>query len=216
MEYGFLRETEELAKKAGVDARFNLCRTGLDTYLKIIFPNTNDWIHDKVLGKINNTIYRIRPDYRSESLKLIVEFDSLLHYNNPDTIIKDFKNNKTYQSLGYKVIRIPYFVQLTNTNVKQLFGIDVKEVLFSDNIPSLYSNWTPSYLCMLGIMRMAAEFKQYNREYFDLNINYMKENEPYTSGWQILERFFNNKNINMQLFYSSNFINNKEDIYKYI
>ena len=44
-------------------------------YLKVIFPNVNDWIHDKALGKINGVLCRKRPDYRSESLKMIVEFE---------------------------------------------------------------------------------------------------------------------------------------------
>ena len=71
--WGYLRETSEKAKKAGKDKDTGLHRTGLDDYLKVIFPNINDWIHDKALGKINDKFYRNRPDYRSEKLKLIVE-----------------------------------------------------------------------------------------------------------------------------------------------
>ena len=73
--WGFLRETSELAKKAGIDKDTGIHRTGLDEYLKVIFPNINDWIHDKALGKINDITYKSRPDYRSETLKLIIEFD---------------------------------------------------------------------------------------------------------------------------------------------
>lgn len=73
--WGFLRETNLLAETAGIDKDTGLHRTGLEDYLKVIFPNTDDWIHDKLLGKINDTLYRCRPDYRSESLKLIIEFD---------------------------------------------------------------------------------------------------------------------------------------------
>jgi hypothetical protein len=91
MTYGFLRETEQCAIKEGLDKTFSLYRTGLDIYLKVIFPNINDWIHDKPLGKINNISYRIRPDYRSETLKIIVDFDGLQHYTNPNKIIDDFK-----------------------------------------------------------------------------------------------------------------------------
>ena len=216
MKYGFLRETEQSAIKAGLDKTFGLHRTGLDTYLKVIFPEINDWIHDKPLGKVNNISYRMRPDYRSETLKIIIEFDGLQHYTNPDKIIDDFKKIRVYQSLGYKVVRIPYFIQLTKNNIKQLFNITVENDLFSKEIPSLYGLCTPSYLCLLGIMRMAAEFKQYEREYFELNINYMKEKEFYTSGWQLLMKFYKNKDITLQMFYNDNFINNKVDIYKFI
>lgn len=37
--WGFLRETKELAQKAGLDADTGLHRTGLDEYLKVIFPD---------------------------------------------------------------------------------------------------------------------------------------------------------------------------------
>lgn len=43
---GFLRETQEEAIKAGVDKDQNIERTGLEIYLKIIFPEINDWVHD--------------------------------------------------------------------------------------------------------------------------------------------------------------------------
>jgi len=88
--WGFLRETTELAKKAGIDKDTGLIRTGLDEYLKIIFPETKDWLHDKAFGEYNGQKYKIRPDYRSESLKLIIEFDGLPHYKNPAVIEKDY------------------------------------------------------------------------------------------------------------------------------
>ena len=48
--WGFLRETTEAAIKAGVDRGTGLHRTGLNEYLKVIFPNVDDWVHDKALG----------------------------------------------------------------------------------------------------------------------------------------------------------------------
>ena len=50
--WGFLRETAELAKKAGIDKDTGLHRTGLENYLEVIFPKINDWIHDKALGQV--------------------------------------------------------------------------------------------------------------------------------------------------------------------
>ena len=52
-----------------------------------------DWIHDKALGILNSVVYRNRPDYRSEKLKLIIEFDGIHHYMKPDIIEKDFLNH---------------------------------------------------------------------------------------------------------------------------
>ena len=87
--WGFLRETAEKAEVAGLDADTGLCRTGLEEYLKEIFPNTTDWIHDKIIKGmiVDGKQSRIRPDYRSESLKLIIEFDGLQHYQNPEKIL---------------------------------------------------------------------------------------------------------------------------------
>lgn len=52
--WGFLRETTEAAQKAGIDKDTGLPRTGLDGYLKVIFPDVDDWIHDKpIMQKID-------------------------------------------------------------------------------------------------------------------------------------------------------------------
>lgn len=47
-----------------------------------------------MLGEQNGVKYRIRSDYRSDSLRLIVEFDGLPHYKDPAVIIKDDKTQK--------------------------------------------------------------------------------------------------------------------------
>lgn len=36
--WGFLRETKELAAKAGIDKDTGLYRTGMEDYLAVIFP----------------------------------------------------------------------------------------------------------------------------------------------------------------------------------
>ena len=188
--WGFLRETAELAKKAGIDKDTGLHRTGLEDYLEIIFPKTNDWIHDKALGEVNGKVYRTRPDYRSEELKLIIEFDGLQHYTKPDIIEKDFRLTEEYKKLGYKVVRIPYFIQLTNKAVKTLFGVEVAEELFDETISSLGIKGlnTPAYLCPAGVKRMAEEFKKFPEQY-KTNIDFLKkQNDPYKTGIEFLEK----------------------------
>lgn len=187
--WGFLRETTKLANKAGIDKDTGLIRTGLDEYLKVIFPDTKDWIHDKSFGEHNGQKYKIRPDYRSDSLKLIVEFDGLPHYKNPDSIEKDIKNQKVYEENGYKVVRIPYFIQLSNDVVEKLFNVKVREPLFDAKIPSLGINGrhSPAYLCPAGIRRMAKEFLNYPEQY-QVNIKALKDsNNPILSGVKFLE-----------------------------
>ncbi len=192
--WGFLRETAEKAKKAGKDKDTGLHRTGLDDYLKVIFPHINDWIHDKTFGKINGKYYRNRPDYRSEKLKLIVEFDGLQHYTKPDNIERDIKNTELYKNFGYKIVRIPYFIQLSNKAVKTLFDVEVNEDLFDESISSLgvEGQNTPAYLCPSGLKRMAEEFLKFPEQY-NTNIEFLKkQNYPFRSGVDFLEKEINN------------------------
>ncbi len=194
--WGFLRETSALAKKAGIDKATGMHRTGLDEYLKVIFPNTNDWINDKAIGEVNGQRYRKRPDYRSEELKIIIEFDGLQHYTNPDVIEKDIESTKLYKSFGYKVVRIPYFIQLTNKAVKALFDIEVAEILFDENISSLsiQGRNSPAYLCPAGVKRMAEEFKQFPEQY-QTNLDFLKQQgDQFKSGVDFLEKEYNDNN----------------------
>jgi len=162
----------------------------LDEYLKVIFPKTHDWIHDKSIGEINGVKYRIRPDYRSESLKMIIEFDGLQHYTKPDIIEKDIRNTKLYESAHYRVVRIPYFIQLSRKAVKTLFDIDVEKELFNDKISSLgiHGINTPAYLCPAGVERMAKDFRKFPEQY-KTNMRFMKsQNNEYLTGTKYLER----------------------------
>ncbi len=185
-----------MAKKAGIDKDTGLHRTGLEDYLKVIFPKIDDWIHDKALGIVNGTNYRCRPDYRSEELKLIIEFDGLQHYTKPNIIENDLKTTELYKGFGYEVVRIPYFIQLSNKAVKTLFNVVVSEELFDETISSLGIEGlnTPAYLCPAGVRRMAMEFKKFPEQY-KTNIEFLKmQNSPFKSGVEFLENEYNNIN----------------------
>ena len=193
MKYGLLRETEELAQKDGIDKDTGTPRTGLETYLAVIYPDINDWVHNKGIPKeISGGSCRTRPDYRSEKLKIIIEFNGLQNYNNPEKIIDDENKCHMYERLGYKVVSIPYFIQLTNEAVKQLFGVDCVEPLFDGSIPSLgvKEKNSPAYLCYKGLLRMAREFRDFPEQY-ETNIRYLKEHDPENfTDWKILEKLY--------------------------
>lgn len=187
--WGFLRETTEAAIKAGIDRGTGLHRTGLNEYLKVIFPDVDDWVHDKALGvTVNNKVCRKRPDYRSEKLKIIVEFDGIQHYTMPDRIKNDVLSTKFYESLGYKVVRIPYFIQLTNKAVKYFFNVDVKEPLFNENIHSMDKNDrnTPAFLCGAGVLRMIEEFKHHPEQYRVNKEFLISQNDPFLTGVDLI------------------------------
>lgn len=187
--WGFLRETTEAAIKAGIDRGTGLHRTGLNEYLKVIFPDIDDWVHDKALGlTVNNKVCRKRPDYRSEKLKMIVEFDGIQHYTMPDRIKNDVLSTKFYESLGYKVVRIPYFIQLTNKAVKYFFNVDVKEPLFNENIHSMDKNDrnTPAFLCGAGVLRMIEEFKPHPEQYRVNKEFLISQNDQFLTGVDLI------------------------------
>lgn len=109
-------------------------------------------MHDDIIPGSDR---KLRPDYRSESLKLIVEFDGYPHYKQPDTIKNDAEKTKFYKKLGYKVARIPYFIQLSRSAVKTLLDVDVGCKLFDERIPSLgiKGGNSPAYLCGAGVKK---------------------------------------------------------------
>ena len=189
---GYLRENKEKAMKSGVDPLTGLNRNGLDEYLKVIFPDVDDWIMDKPLGNIGGITYKIRPDYRSETLKLVIEFNGLPHYQKPDVIISDYKKYEIYEKLGYKVVTIPYFIQLTADVVYYLFGIHVNsEALFPEGYPSLsvLNKNTPAFLCDLGVKRMAHELNQLPSQ-CKINIEQLiKENDDYLTGLSLIKKY---------------------------
>lgn len=191
--WGFLRETKEDAIKQGIDPETKLHRTGLDEYLAAIFPDTYDWEHDKTIANLPDGVKcKKRPDYRSEKLKLIIEFDGMPHFQSPHQIRKDIEATELYISFGYKVVRLPYFIQLTNQAIEQLFGVTVNEQMFNPKIPSLgIEKGSPASLCPAGIHRMAEIFINFPEQY-EINLTHLKSfNDEYLTGASLLEEEYN-------------------------
>jgi very-short-patch-repair endonuclease len=65
---------------------------------------------------------RFRPDYYSDRHKLVVEFDGDQHYRSSRVILGDVERDAFFTSNGFRVIRIPYFVQLSRAVITHLFG----------------------------------------------------------------------------------------------
>ena len=129
------------------------------------------------------------------ALKMIVEFDGMPHYTKAKNLLYDIEKTKFYEGLGYKVVRIPFFIQLTQKAIKTLFDIKIQEKMFNENYPSLSIEMenTPAFLCGAGALRMAREFKKFPEQY-KINIDFLKkENNIFLSGVDILETLWNSK-----------------------
>lgn len=188
--WGYIRETREMAQKA-TESYPNSKFSGFEDYLEVLYPG-KVWVHDKPFGKHDGQSYRIRPDYLCEEEKLIIEFDGLQHYTSPSNILKDQKNQSIYEKFGYKVIRIPYFIQITNDVAKEMFGKVIDEPLFDPSLPSIGKEWenTPAFCCLAGVIRMAEEFKRYPQQY-EINISHLyEENDESLTGCNLLSAIY--------------------------
>lgn len=191
VKWGYLRETAKDVEAHKYDKNTGLCRTELKKYLEVIYPDVHDWKYNEEIGKpFHGKKLRIRPDAYSEEARLVVEFDGLQHYTKPDQIRRDEKNTAIYKELGYKVVRIPYFIQLSNTAVKELFDKEVFEPLFDESFPSLgiKEKATPAYLCHAGVVRMAREFLRFPRQ-LEVNLKALRNaDNDLLSGASLLEK----------------------------
>ena len=96
-----------------------LTEDSLEEFLKQIYPN-KEIIRNKI---VPNSNLKSRPDFRIEEEKIIVEFDVYKHYSLFETQSIDEIKYHQYTYMGYKVIRIPYFIQLSTDVIFKLFGI---------------------------------------------------------------------------------------------
>jgi transposase-like protein len=116
-----------------IQERFNNCINSFDS----CFPET-----------------RYRPDVRIDDLKLIVEFDGFRHYTKAEVIYSDRLKERIYKQAGYKIIRIPYFVQMDSELVSYYFKDYISDLRPYNDYPHGFIDnaviW-PSDFCIDGI-----------------------------------------------------------------
>lgn len=157
----YLRETN--AKYFDISRNTSLC-----DYLSAIFPHS-DFVYNTSVPKeiiqcrnSNAKYRRYRPDARCENLNLIVEFDGVNHYQDTEVVLADYDRDIYFTDLGYRVVRIPYWIQLSNDLIHHLFNISVKEPM-CDLIYSFYDSKSPisicpGNMCKAGQVRFITEF----------------------------------------------------------
>lgn len=102
--------------------------TSLSEYLEYMFKG-HTFVYDKRIPKdvvkcrnANVSVRSFRPDARCEELNLIIEFDGTAHYQDPSIVLQDREKDKYLNSLGYHVVRIPYWIQLSRPVIDHLFA----------------------------------------------------------------------------------------------
>lgn len=127
----------------------------LGLLLKDLYPKIN-FINNK---QVPNSGIQGRPDYRSEDLMLIVEFDGSQHYEKATNVLRDIKKDTIYKSMGYKIIRIPYFIQPTTEIIKYYFDIESD---INSNFPIGFISKDivlPCDFCTIGLSRFYDEIE---------------------------------------------------------
>ena len=158
-----------------------LTEENLKEYVELMYPDT-EWVHDK---RFKDTRYR--PDYVSHEKKLIVEFDGYQHYTSTKAIIRDKAKDKLFSDLGYKVVRIPYFVQMSNSVIKQLFGLEVeveqkyRHGFIADNSTLVL----PCDYCYLGIEKFKEDLKRFSDIKEDI-IKSLKVKAEKSGNWDLV------------------------------
>ena len=95
--------------------------------------------------------------------KLVVNYDDEEHYCNSIVIKTDQEEEEIAKELGYKVIRIPYWIQIDSVTMKHYFGMDVE---IKTEYPHGFGNTNvyPASFCEKGIERFSQELKMLPNE----------------------------------------------------
>lgn len=91
----------------------------IGNFLPIIYKKATI-IHNK---QFEDT--KFRPDYVIKEEKLIVEYDGPRHFTLAKTVLDDDRKDIVYQQYNYRIIRIPYFIQLHSNTIKHFFNVEL-------------------------------------------------------------------------------------------
>lgn len=148
--------------------------TKLSVYLDTIFSGIN-FEYDSFVKKSevpkNISFHRYGCDAISRDLKLIVMLDDPRHYTDTAVGINDQMKDRWFHAVGYTVVRIPYYVQLTNDVVEDLFKIGtpvelctIKNNFFRGGDEGINFNILPGNMSEIGRVRFIREFNSFSTE----------------------------------------------------
>jgi hypothetical protein len=149
-----------------------LTESNLELFIKTNITST--YIRDKKLEGANTSK---RYDFILPDQNIIVEFDGSHHYTSSKVILGDDEKDKVAASLGYHVVRIPYFVQLDATMIQfffcnvikssvQLFDFNTYKHGFIDSRAVI-----PADYCELGQHKFLKNLQDYPKSCTNAIIN---------------------------------------------
>jgi hypothetical protein len=115
-------------------------------------------------ARVPTIMRQFRPDYRSEKHKLIVEFDGDQHYRSAKHVIEDKIRDQILTDAGYRVIRVPYFVQMVEPVISALFGDSITNRTRFKDFPHGFISDTvifPADFCELGVAQFLDDLDRF-------------------------------------------------------
>lgn len=134
---------------------------------------------------------------------VLAEFDGYQHYKELDNYIKDQKYAEIAQRMGYKVVRIPFFIQLNNKLIEYYFGIQLSNITIDHTFPQgfrvngkekipeflnaeeagvknfvntmKYKSILPTDFCIFGLERFQKEILDLSKNGFNKEVQQIKE-----------------------------------------
>ena len=131
----------------------HLIQATLASALKKIVGEEN-WLGEEV--RVPDTRYRWDMMFKANGKTFVVEFDGDSHYRDSLVIRKDREKDEIAKKMGYTVVRVPYFVQLTTETLHHWFGLDADIV---QEFPHgfIKSKVYPASFCAMGVWRFEYE-----------------------------------------------------------
>jgi len=132
-----------------------LVQSKLSTALQTIVGDA-EWRGNEI--RVPGTRYRWDMAYQRGRQLVFVEFDGEAHYRNSLTIKADSEKDIVAKTNGHRVVRIPYWVQLTTKTLKYYFDLDAEIIQdFPHGFISKKNRMLPASFCELGIARFQQE-----------------------------------------------------------
>lgn len=173
-------KTKATLQRGNFDINNWLNEDKLGKALEIIFPGEN-FIHDKA---VPNSGTRKRPDYRCDNLKLIVEFDGSQHYTDVKWCYDDNEKDSAYTNMGYRIVRVPYFVQLSKDTIEHLFGVSIEfKQVFPHGFIVDKNEVLPADFCSLGYERFLRDIERFSYIKDDIFASLSNKYNKYNGDW---------------------------------
>jgi hypothetical protein len=114
----------------------------------------DDWRGGQL--KLPNSRRRWDCAFQGSDCIVAVEYDGERHYINSLKIKADREKNALAAKHGIKVVRFPYWIQLTSETLSHYLGLTAK---ITQDFPHgfITTEWYPASFCELGVERFQSE-----------------------------------------------------------